>query len=71
MGESRFNGKTGDMLRWALGLVLTAVVGYFVAQGAIQTEIAAIKARQDSQFSEVLRRLDILQDDVRELRRIP
>lgn len=68
MAESRFNGRTGEMLRYAIGLVLAALVAYFTTTGAIQTEIAAIKAKQDSQFGELLRRLDIMQADIRELR---
>lgn len=63
-----FNGQTGDYVRWLIGVLAAAVVAYFTTVGAIQAEVSAIKARQDSQFGEVLRRLDLLQSDIRELR---
>ena len=56
------------MGRYVLGLIVVALTAYFTTTGTIQSEIAAIKARQDSQFSEVLRRLDVMQADIRELR---
>jgi hypothetical protein len=64
----RLNGKTGDLLRWVLGFVIAAFVAYFTAMNTINSEIARINATQESQFGEILRRIDVLQDDVRELR---
>ncbi len=68
MTHGVLNGRTGEYIRWAATLALGAVVAYFTAQGAVQVELAEMKARQESQFGEVLRRLDLLQQDVRELR---
>lgn len=65
------NGKTGEVLRWILGLVLAVVVAYYTAIGAINSDISAIKAKQESQFGEVLRRLDSMQTDIRDLRNRP
>lgn len=65
------NGLTGEMLRWGIGVAAAAIVAYFTTVGAIQAEVSAIRARQDSQFGEVLRRLEVLQQDIRELRRVP
>lgn len=62
------NGKTGDYIRWLVGLALAAFIAYSTAMGAINSEVASIKAKQDSQFGEVLRRLEIMQADIRELR---
>jgi hypothetical protein len=62
------NGKTGEYLRWVLGFVVAAFVAYFTAMNTINSEIARINATQESQFGEILRRIDVLQDDVRELR---
>lgn len=62
------NGKTGEVLRWLVGIAAAAVVGYYTSIGAINSEIATIKAKQESQFSEVLRRLDVMQTDIRDLR---
>lgn len=69
--KSRLNGQTGDLLRWLIGVVAAAVVAYFTTIGAIQAELSAQKAQQESQFSEVLRRLDLMQQDIRELRGRP
>jgi hypothetical protein len=51
-----------------LGVLVAALVAYYTTQASIQAEIAEIKATQTSQFSEVLRRLGTMQDDIRELR---
>lgn len=69
MGPAQYNGRTGETVRFAIGLVVAAVVAYFTTVGAIQSEVASIKATQESQFSEVLRRLDVMTADIRELRK--
>lgn len=51
-----------------LGVLVAGLVAYFTTQASIQAEIAEIKATQTSQFQEVLRRLDMMQTDIRELR---
>ena len=61
-------GRNGDLVRWLVGVGAAALVAYFTTIGAIQTEVSEIKTRQDSQFNEVLRRLELLQADIRELR---
>lgn len=65
----RYNGKTGETIRFAIGLVVAALVAYYTTTSAIQIEISAIKTKQDSQFGEVIRRLEVLQDDIREIRK--
>ena len=67
--QTRFKGQTGDYVRWLIGVAAAATVAYYTTIGAIQAEVSAIKARQDSQFGEVLRRLDVLQQDIRDMRR--
>lgn len=37
---SSLNGKTGEIVRWVLGLLLAAVVAYFTSMGAVQTRLA-------------------------------
>jgi hypothetical protein len=64
----RMNGKTNEYVRWVLGFVVAAFVAYFTAMSTINSEIARINATQESQFGEILRRIEVLQDDVRELR---
>jgi mannitol-specific phosphotransferase system IIBC component len=41
------NGKTGEIVRWALGLCLAALVSYFTAIGTLQTEVAVLKERYE------------------------
>lgn len=68
MGPHSYNGKTGEWIRWVGGLVIAAAVAYFTAVGAIEREIAIVKANQENNFGEVLRRLELMQQDIREIR---
>ena len=52
------NGKTGEVLRWALGLGLAAIVAYYTAIGALQAQIAVVIEREQNHYTELLRRLD-------------
>ena len=65
---SRFNGQASEYIRWLIGVAAAGIVAYFTTISAIQAEVTAIKTRQDAQFQEVLRRLDVMQTDIRELR---
>ena len=64
---SRIGGS--EWVRWGTGLVLAALVSYLTAIAANRQEIAVVKATEESHFQEVLRRLDSVQYDIRELRR--
>lgn len=55
-------------LHWLAGMVLAALVAYFTTTSAIQAKIAALEATEESHFAEILRRLDAMSADVRELR---
>ena len=65
------NGKTGDYMRWVAGLILAGVVAYFTTVGTMNREIGEVRTKQDQNFMEVLRRLDVMQADIRELRDRP
>lgn len=56
-------------LNWLAGMILAALVAYFTTTSAIQAKIAALEATEESHFAEILRRLDAMSADVRELRR--
>ena len=71
MGEQRFNGKTGEYARYAIGLIIAGLVAYFTTIGTLNQAVAQVREREDNHFSEVLRRLDILQQDIRDLRDRP
>ena len=63
------NGRNmGEYIRYALGLIAAGIVAYFTTVGTMQRDLAAQKATEESHFGEVLRRLDVLQADIRELR---
>ena len=44
--SSPLNGKTGEVLRWAIGIGLAGLVYYFTGMGAVQTRIAVLEERQ-------------------------
>jgi len=50
-------------------MALAALVAYFTTTSAIQAEVAALKATEESHFAEILRRLEVLTADIRELRK--
>ncbi len=47
-GLMGMNGKTGEVLRWAFGMVMAAVVAYFTGQIATERRFAAIESRVES-----------------------
>lgn len=55
---SGLNGKTGELLRWVVGLVLAALVSYFTAMGTLQSQLAVVTERETNHYLELLRRLD-------------
>ena len=57
-----------ETVRWIVGLVLAGLISYLTTVGTMEKEIAEVRATEDAHFQEVLRRLDILQADIRELR---
>jgi hypothetical protein len=71
MVERTRNSIHSPVVQWLVGLILAALVAYFTTTSAIQTELAEAKATESSHFEEVLRRLDALQEDIRELRGRP
>lgn len=40
---SGLNGRTGDMLRWVIPLVLGAVVSYFTAQNTVNQRLTVVE----------------------------
>lgn len=55
MGESRFNGKTGEWLRFIGGIVFAGIVGYFTAQNATNERLVKIETRWESVVSSLAR----------------
>lgn len=51
------NGKTGELVRYALGLGLAAVVAYFTAIGALQERVSKVETLEQSHFEETQRSL--------------
>jgi len=67
-GVAGLNGKTGEWFRAIGGIVIAAMVAYFTTIASIQKESAAQQEREANHFQEVLRRLDTMSQDIRELR---
>lgn len=65
------NGKSSELLKWVLGLVLAGLVSYFTTTSTMSERIAEVKATEEAHFQELLRRFDVLQEDVREIRSRP
>lgn len=68
MVEQRFNGKTGEYVRYVMGLILAGLIAYFTTISTLNQAVTEVREREDNHFSEVLRRLDVMQQDIRELR---
>lgn len=62
-------GRSGDYVRWALGLLIAGAISYFTTINTMDGEIRDVRTTEDAHFKEVLRRLDVMQADIRELRR--
>lgn len=58
-------------LQKLLLLVLAALVAYFTTNSTMDKAIGQIDERENNHFAEVLRRMDAIQIDVRELRSRP
>lgn len=65
---TRFYGIKGEYIRWGVGVAAAALVAYFTTIATIEAGLAQVQERELNHFEEVLRRLDLLQADVRELR---
>lgn len=59
---------TTSWLHWLVVMALAAVVAYFTTTSAIQVEMATLKATEASHFAELLRRLDQVAIDIRDVR---
>lgn len=68
MVTDRSHGKSGEMLRWLIGMALAALIAYFTTIGTMDKQITAVSERENNHFAEVLRRLEDLKSDLRELR---
>lgn len=62
------NGKTGELVRWLLGIVTAALISYYTALGAIENRVTAVETKQEAQFGELQRSFSDIRTDIRELR---
>lgn len=58
------NGKTGEMLRWVIGLALACIVAYYTAIGSIRSQIAVVEERELNHYGEIIRRLDRMESKI-------
>lgn len=69
MSGGGLNGKTGEVLRWFFGMFVAAIVAYYSAQLTIENRVTAVETKQDSNFQELLRAVNRIESDVREIRK--
>lgn len=61
------SGKA-DFLRWLIGVAMAAFVAYFTTISTLNQGLAEVRERQKNQFEEIMRRLEMLQVDIRDMR---
>lgn len=65
----RTQGTWSRIVDILLPLIVAAVVSYVTAVTALQKQTAVLEERQTQQYGEVIRSLDLIREDIRELRR--
>lgn len=68
-GDGSIGKAKGEWLRYLGGLVLAAMIAYFTTLSTMEKAIGKVDERENNHFAEVLRRLDAMQADIREMRR--
>jgi hypothetical protein len=58
----------GEWVRWALAIGLAALVSYFTTVATVQQQTVEVKTTEAAHFQEILRRLDVIQTDMRDMR---
>lgn len=46
MGGRSFNGKTGELMRWVIGLAVAVLVSYFTAQNATNERLTTVETTE-------------------------
>lgn len=64
MSVGSINGRTGEYVRWMLGLALAGLVAYFTALGTLQAQLAVVVERERNHYDEIIRRLDRIETKV-------
>lgn len=64
------NGKLVELGKWVLTLVVTALVAYFTALGAIDQRVTRVETKEETHFQEVLRQLDRIEAELVRLRSV-
>jgi hypothetical protein len=57
-----------EWVRWVLAAIVAGMVSYFTTIATVQQQTLEVKTTEAAHFQEILRRLDAMQADVRELR---
>lgn len=66
---SGFNGKTGEMVRWLLAVVVAILVSYYTAAISTEQRLTAVETTQRLNFEEIQRTLGRLEVDIRDVKR--
>jgi hypothetical protein len=57
-----------EWIRWALAIIGAMVVSYFTTIATVQQQTLEVKTTEAAHFQEILRRLDAMQIDIRDMR---
>lgn len=62
------NGKLVEFGKWIVGLLVTAIVAYFTAIGAIESRLTRVETQQEQTEKAILRQLDRIEAELIRLR---
>jgi hypothetical protein len=66
--RSAKQGIGNEWIRWMVALALAALVSYFTTTGTMENGLTEVKTTENAHFEELLRRVDLMQQDIREIR---
>lgn len=59
-----------DWLKYVLSLLLAAMVAYFTSQAKTDSAMARIEEREENHYKELKASIDLLREDIRDLRAV-
>jgi hypothetical protein len=61
MSASPFNGKTGEVVRYLIGLLAAGMVAYFTAQAKTGERLAVVETREQARWEAVQQRMNAIE----------
>lgn len=60
-----------EWVRWGIGLALAAVVAYYTSHAESESARTRLEEREQNHYAELKAAIDLLRQDIRDLRRTP